>query len=156
MVKLKKERHVHYLANTLSLMPFSFPYCTDCTSVRPLQTETKTTVSGFSWNKPLTEVKQAVNPDHSAIIGATSVESIPQIFLKNSALKWTTSTEELSLETAYSKWIFQSYDTLLTTQIHTSKVYPCWKVRQYLKGTHTHTVSQHQSKTHSRYITASQ
>lgn len=26
-----------YLAKTRSLMPFSFPYCTDCTSVRPLE-----------------------------------------------------------------------------------------------------------------------
>lgn len=30
-----KEDHC-YLAKTRSLMPFSFPYCTDCTSVRPL------------------------------------------------------------------------------------------------------------------------
>lgn len=42
-------------------MPFSFPYCTDCTSVRPLETDrTETTVSGLFW-KTSFKMKQATN-----------------------------------------------------------------------------------------------
>lgn len=55
-----QERDVHYLANTLSLMPFSFPYCTDCTSVRPLETEDTETVSGVSENT-ITKMKVVEN-----------------------------------------------------------------------------------------------
>lgn len=41
----------NYLANTLSLMHFSFPYCTDCTSVRPLHRNTTKTFIGLCLNK---------------------------------------------------------------------------------------------------------